>query len=95
MTTQTSKESRPIQFDTAPSEAMTSMSARERSAVRRRQDRREYWVLFGLCLVFFLVAASIAWLIRAVFFRHVAPPHSIWAEAREEASLCAASAFLG
>jgi hypothetical protein len=84
-----------MQFDAKSPTKIGSTSEQGRAAVRQRRQRRQYWVIFGVCLVFFIVAASIARLLRALRLKRSGAPRSIWAEAKEEATLCTAAAFQG
>jgi len=72
-----------------------AVPSRENASVRRRSERREYWVIFGVCLAFFIVATTISRLLRVARLRRAGDPRSIWAEAKEEATLCTAAAFQG
>lgn len=95
MTTPTSTMTRPMHFDAATAGTDRAPSAHRELAARRRSERREYWVLYVVCFVFFIIATSIARLLSVVLLRRSEAPRSVWTEAKEEASLCAAIAFKG
>jgi hypothetical protein len=94
MTTQTSTVARTMHFNASPTEVQAAPS-RHKASLRRRRERREYWMIFGLCLAFFIVAATIARVLQVARLRRADDPRSIWAEAKEEATLCTAAAFQG
>ncbi len=94
MTTPTTIAVGPMHFEPSRAQGAVSQSARGRPAVRRRRERREYWVIFGVCFVFFIMATALARLRPASWTRSGAT-RSIWSEAKEEARLCAAAAFQG
>jgi hypothetical protein len=94
MTTQTSTVARTMHFNASATDVQAEPS-QDNASVRRRRERREYWVIFGVCLAFFIVATTIARLLRVARLRRTDDPRSIWAEAKEEATLCTAAAFQG
>jgi membrane protein required for beta-lactamase induction len=94
MTLQTTVAPRAMSYDVEGASTQAPQP-REQASVRRRRDRRDYWVIFAVCLVFFLVAASIARVLRAIRITRFDASRSIWAEAKEEATLCTAAAFQG
>lgn len=94
MTTQTSTVARTMHFNATATDVQAE-SSQDNASVRRRRERREYWVIFGVCLAFFIVATTIARLLRVARLRRTDDPRSIWAEAKEEATLCTAAAFQG
>lgn len=94
MTIPTSVAPRSMSYD-VETRAMHTTPPREGASLRRRRERRDYWVIFGFCLILFLVAASIARVLRAIRVTRSASSRSIWAEAKEEAALCTAAAFQG
>jgi len=95
MTGPTTIAASPMRFESARPQMTASMAERGRPSVRRRRERREYWVIFGVCFIFFIVAAALARLRPSYWMQLSNAKRSIWAEAKEEARLCTAVAFQG
>jgi hypothetical protein len=63
--------------------------------LRRRRERREYWLIFGICFAFFIVVAVLSRMRPSTWTRLGGSTRSIWTEAKDEARLCTAAAFQG
>jgi|LNFM01.1.fsa_nt_gb hypothetical protein len=97
MTGQSTMAPHSLTYESTTPASGDSMGTRGDIAVRlrRRRERREYWLIFGICFAFFIVVAVLSRMRPSTWRRLARSTSSIWMEAKEEARLCTAAAFQG
>jgi hypothetical protein len=97
MTGQSTMATHSLTYEGATAAAGDATGARgdAPTQLRRRRERREYWLIFGICFAFFIVVAVLSRLRPSTWTRLDGSTRSVWTEAKDEARLCTAAAFQG